>query len=267
MLRSIETDSDGQAWTRYLPCADYVAKTIASGRIGDVERIFADVSFAAPGYPDGHRMINPQLGGGALLDLGVYSLTWISLVMRAFNKSLVKPTISSAMRKHQTGVDEQTTMILTYPTDTGDLHAIATASVRVAGDPDRKGTAGPVIRIQGRNGEISIFDPAFRPTRTQVITRDGTVEEQTWTYPGPGPGSGWRNGLGHMMHAEGEGQGMFWEADECAYALRDGRIESRVESLAESTELMLILDEARSQNGFMYPGELESAAYPIRDSD
>ena len=208
-------------------------------------------------------MINPQLGGGALLDLGVYSLTWIAHVMRALNTSLAKSTVSSAMRKHQLGVDEQTTIILSIPHDNNEVHCIATASIRVAGDPNRKGTAGPVIRIQGRKGEISIFDPAFRPTRTQVITHDGTFEEHTWTYPGPGPGSGWRNGLSHMLHAEGEGQGMFWEADECAYASRDGRLESRVESLAESIDLMLVLDEVRRQNDFVYPKDVESTAFPL----
>ena len=66
-----------------------------------------------------------------------------------------------------------------------------------------------------------------------------------------------------MLHAEGEGQGMFWEADECAYALRDGRLESRAESLAESIDLMLVLDEVRRQNDFVYPKDVESTAFPL----
>lgn len=238
---------------------DHVAQTISSGRIGDVERIFADVSFTAPSYPDGHRMINPQLGGGALLDLGVYSLTWVLHAIKALNKGPATPRISSTMRKHAAGVDEQTTMVLTFPFEKGDVHAVATASIRVAGDPDRKGTAGPVIRIQGREGEIAVFDPAFRPTRTQIVLRDGTFEEHAWTYPGPGPGSGWRNGPSHMPLAEGEGQGMFWEADECAYAIRDGRLESSVQSLAESIELARIMDEVRRQNDLVFPSEVESS--------
>lgn len=252
-------------WTRYFPLSIYVRDIITSGKIGPVSRTFADLSMVMvpeKTFDDKHRMVNPDLAGGALLDLGIYSLTWVFQTLYTTQKNPKAPSVVSTMRKYKLGTDEQTSMIVTFPRDEGDAHGIATTGMRTAADPDSKGTAGPSIRVQGEEGEIQVFHPAFRPTHTKLILSDGTVEEKDWPQPGPGKESGWKNGFGGSWQPEGEGQGMFWEADECAHALKEGRKEGKYESLQESLVIMQIMDEVRKQNGMKLPEKIETLEYP-----
>jgi dihydrodiol dehydrogenase / D-xylose 1-dehydrogenase (NADP) len=238
---------------------------IESGIIGTVYRTFADLSMLSSpeSLPDTHRLVSPQLAGGVLLDIGVYALTWIFQTLFTTQKNPEAPAVLSTLRKYRLGTDEQVSMLLTFPRETdGDAHGIATASARTSTDPDGKGTAGPAVRIQGSKGEIQVFHPAFRPTKTRVVFTNGNVEEKEWPQPGPGLGSRWHNGFrneaGGTLNQEGEGHGMFWEADECAFALRDGRKESQHQTLAESMVVMQVMDQVRAQNGIRFPEEIET---------
>ncbi|KAI5360877.1 putative gfo/Idh/MocA-like oxidoreductase, NAD(P)-binding domain superfamily [Septoria linicola] len=257
-------------WTRYFPLSIYVRDIITSGKLGNVYRTFADLSIGAnpaTTFDDKHRMVNLDLAGGALLDLGIYALTWVFQTLYHTQKDPQAPSVVSALRKYKTGADELTSMLLTFPRSSGgEAHGIATTGMPVAADPDGKGTAGPAIRVQGEKGEIQIFHPAYRPTKTKLVLNDGTVEEKDFEQPGPGKdGSGWANGFGDKSswNPEGEGHGMFWEADECAYALRDGRKEGQYESLNESLVIMRTMDEVRRQNKLEYPEKIETTDYPV----
>jgi dihydrodiol dehydrogenase / D-xylose 1-dehydrogenase (NADP) len=160
-----------------------------------------------------------------------------------------------------------TTMLLTFPRSSelgGDAHGIATTAFRTSPDPDGKGSAGPAIRVQGDKGEVQIFHPAYRPTKTKLVLSDGTVEDKEFTHPGPGKGSGFYNGFGDDKNPEGEGHGMFWEADECAFALKEGRKEGKYEGLKESVVIMEVMDEVRKQNGMTYPDKIETTEYPTK---
>ena len=120
-------------------------------------------------------------------------------------------------------------MILSFPRSEeagGEAHAVATTSLRVATSPGQNNDV-PCVRIQGPKGEIQVFPPSFRPTKTKIISSDGSVEEKNWPMPGPGKGSGWKNGFGDSLQAEGEGHDMFWEADEAAEAVSEGRMEGK----------------------------------------
>lgn len=260
-------------WTRYFPLSIYVRDIITSGRLGPVSRVFADNSMATDpesSFPDGkHRMVNPDLAGGPLLDLGIYSLTWCfqCLYLTQPENERKPPTVVSALKKYSTGVDEMSTVLLTFPRSEaagGDAHAVASTSIKLATDPDKKGTAGPAVRVQGTEGEIQVWAPIFRPTKTRIVMKDGTVEDKQWPQPGPGKGSDWYNGFGSMVNAEGEGHGMFWEADEAASALVEGRKEGKYESLAESIVIMDVMDEVRRQGGFKLPDNIESTEYPLQ---
>ncbi|KAF4987106.1 hypothetical protein FDECE_15589 [Fusarium decemcellulare] len=253
-------------WTRYFPLTAYVKDAVTSGKLGNVYRVFSDAGGRmAPetSFKDtNHRMVNPKLAGGALLDLGVYSLTWPFLV---FYQPDSKPKVVSSMTKYeQTSADETTTMILTFPRPSsagGDAHAIATTSIRIGnvrGDTNPQ----PCVRIQGELGELQLFEQAQSPKATKLILNDGTVEEKSWPKPGPGKGSGWYNGFLTFMNPEGEGQGMFWEADEAAFAIIEGRREGRCMDLGESIAVMEVLDEVRRQGGLEYPAEIETTEYP-----
>lgn len=215
-----------------------------------------------------HRMVNPDLAGGALLDLGIYALTWVFQTLYHTQPASERqaPSVVAAMNAYApTGADEQTTMVLSFPRAGGmsAAHGIATTSMRCAADPDGKGTAGPAIRVQGDKGEVQVFHPAYRPTRTRLVLADGTVEDKTWPQPGPGRGSGWANGFGGDLNEEGEGHGMFWEGDEAGFALLEGRKEGQYEGLEESVIIMETMDEVRRQGGMTYPKNIESTEYPI----
>lgn len=162
-------------------------------------------------------------------------------------------------------MDETTTMILTFPRDVsagGDAHAIAITSMRV-GNFKHDPSPPPSVRIQGELGEIQLFRVAQNPNHTKLLLADGTVEEKTWPKPGPGKGSGWYNGFAHHRNPEGEGQGMFWEADEAAFALIEGRKEGRHVGLDETVQVMETLDEVRRQCGLRYSDKIETTEYPV----
>lgn len=259
-------------WTRYFPLSIYVRDTIKAGRLGPITKVSADNSMATDPEnafaDDKHRMVNPDLAGGPLLDLGIYSLTWCFQCLYTVQDegSRQKPATVSAMKKYRTGVDEMSTVLLTFPRPEeqgGDAHATAQTSIRAATDPDKKGSAGPSIRIQGDKGEMQVWPPAFRPTKTRLILKDGTVEDKEWVQPGPGKGSGWYNGFKGAMNADGEGHGMFWEADEAADGILKGRREGRYENLEESLTIMEVMDEVRRQGGMRLPERVETIGYPV----
>ncbi|KAJ5364637.1 D-xylose 1-dehydrogenase (NADP(+)) [Penicillium cataractarum] len=247
-------------WTRYFPLSVQVREIIRSGEIGEVLRTVADTSFGddvEEKWGTTHRMVNPDLAGGALLDLGIYSLTWVfQTLYHTLPKDQRKPpTVTSQMTPyHLTGADESTTILLTFPTSTPTntghpraSHGIAMTNIRVAADPDEQGTSGPNIRIQGTKGEIQVFGNPFRPTRYRVIPvkGKGQVREVECAFPDGG-------------------HGMFWEADEVARCLRDGRLESEGMPWEESIVIMEVMDEVRRQGGLVYPAKIESTEYPVQ---
>lgn len=260
-------------WTRYFPLSIYVRDVISSGKIGTVQRVYADNAHALDpetAFADGqHRMVNPDLAGGALLDLGIYSLTWVfQTVYTTLPEAERQPpsVLSSTNIYAGTGAaDELTTILLNFPRSKGNnVHAVATTGLRYATDSKAdRDSAGPACRVQGDKGEIQIFPPLYRPTKTRLVLRDGTDETKEWPQPGPGAGSGWYNGFGGGRNAEGEGHGMFWEADEAATALVEGRKEGKYESLAESVTIMEVMDEVRKQAGLKYPSKIETTDYPV----
>ena len=260
-----------------MPVAKYIQDTIASGKIGKVHRVFADLSNYVPPdtATDDHRLLSIDLAGGVLLDIGVYALTWVFIALyqsAAQTGGAKEPVIaSSAVDKYRTGVDAQTSFIVRFPQDSDDLgaHAIITTSVLVSTEP--RGTvegSTPAVRIQGSQGEAQVLHPIFRPERTRVYSASSKMEDQDWSQPGPGPGSGWWNGFrnefGGGFHAEGEGHGMFWEADECARALRDGRTESSIHPFDETIALLQVVDQVRSEHDIRFPEAVETTTYPFK---
>jgi len=243
-------------WTRYFPLSIAVRKHITSGDIGEVLRVSADLSIGEipeEAFDVSHRMVNKDLAGGCLLDLGIYSLTWVFQTMwHTLSKDLQKDkpkVIGTAMTPEpRTGADEMTTMLIEFPKSTPNgltkSQAVATTAMRVAFDPDGKNSAGPAVRVQGSKGELQVYGPIFRPTRYRFIPNSGEIKDEQFEFPGGG-------------------HGMFWEADEAARCLRDGKLESQGLSWDESILIMEIMDEARRQGGLTYPKEIESTEYPV----
>jgi predicted dehydrogenase len=96
-------------WSRFLPATRHVAEWLAQERIGEVRQVIADFGFRTE-YDPQKRHFDPAQGGGCLLDVGVYSLAFAAMALG------VKPDkISAQATLCPTGVDEQTAMVLRYP--------------------------------------------------------------------------------------------------------------------------------------------------------
>ncbi|PYI29920.1 dimeric dihydrodiol dehydrogenase [Aspergillus indologenus CBS 114.80] len=227
-------------WTRFFPLTQHVQCLVREGTIGKVQRIVADRNLGRNVeelYGTEHRLVNPALAGGALLDLAVYPLTWVFLFLSPDQPLVSVPlqTAGSVIKYTETAVDETVTIVLTSPETR--TQGVATASLRVTADPKEPG-----VRIFGTRGQIQIFGPAARPDSIKVVVY-GTAEDASGTaFPIP---------VGH---------GLFWEADECARRVQAGERESPVMPLAETLLMMRVFDQVREQNGLHYPDEIEAIA-------
>ncbi|KAH8735130.1 hypothetical protein BGZ61DRAFT_473762 [Ilyonectria robusta] len=243
-------------WTRFFPLSIKIREMIQSGVIGPVYRVTADLSFGNDlpngriDFPDSHRMVNPDLAGGALLDLGIYSLTWVFQTLYHLKAEEDKevPNVVSAINKYDTGTDEMTTIICQFPKS--KAMGIAMTSLRVGTDLDGLYTGGPAIRIQGAGGEIQVKGPAYRPTEYSVIKKDGKGQVELVECPIPQDPK--RNNWGH---------GMFWEADECARCIRDGKKESSTMPWSESIVILETMESALTQGGVQYPDLITSDVF------
>lgn len=191
--------------------------------------------------------------------VGVYALTWVfQILYHTLPRSQRKAPsqVVSHMSKYPaTGADEETTMIITFPTTTPTAlpnrtsHAIAMTAFRVATDPDNRSSAGPSIQIHGTKGHILVFGPAYRPERYRVVpstqsTHVTVIQDVHMPVPGGA-------------------RGMFWEADEVARCVRDGKSESETMPWDESIAIMEVMDTVRQQGGLTYPERIESTDYPL----
>ena len=257
-------------WTRYFPLSIKVRELVREGVIGKVHRVSADLSFGAANedgtlsYPDDNRMVNRDLAGGALLDLGIYSLTWVfQILYHCQEKPRNAPKVLAAVSKYdRTQADESTSMLLQFEKE--NSVGIATTSIRVSTQPDGddSSASGPAVRIQGTKGEIQVFGPIFRPLLYKVILKGGKTGEVELVHC-PIPKDKERPGK-KGKESEGWGHGMFWEADEAARCLRDGKLESESMGWEESVVIMETMDEVRKQGGLTFPDLIESVEYDAK---
>lgn len=243
-------------WTRYFPLSIKIRELIRSGEIGTVYRVIADNSFntskpdGSLQFDDSNRMVNTNLAGGALLDLGIYSLTWLFQTMYHLQDDKEAPKVVASMNKYRTGADENTTLVLSFPQH--KQMGIATTGLRAASDIDGQGTAGPAMRIQGSEGEIQVAAPAYRPLQYRVIRKAQPGKLEVVDCPIP------------QDKARNWGHGMFWEADECARCLRDGKLESATLPWQESVVIMEVMEEALKQGDIEYPALITSDVFDAK---
>jgi predicted dehydrogenase len=204
-------------WTRFLPHVVRIRELLAEGTLGEIRTVLADHGALFPHDPQ-HRMFNPELGGGALLDLGIYPVSFASMVLGSPSRVTAVSTPAS------TGVDAQTSMLLEHD---GGQHAVLTTTLG-ARTPNRAAIAGTLARIE-------VDATWYAPTTFTVVAVDGTVVERY-----------------DEVH---EGGGLRHQAAEVALCLDDGRLESAVMPLDESVAIMETLDEVRRQIGLVYPSE------------
>ncbi|MFI6208096.1 Gfo/Idh/MocA family protein [Streptomyces sp. NPDC051041] len=204
-------------WTRVNPTVLRVADLVADGAIGEVRALHASFGERVTAPPE-HRLWDPAAGGGALLDLGTYPVSFAHLLLGT------PDTVTAHARLSPQGVDAQTGVLLGYP---DGAMAVLSCSL-LARDEHR-------AAVYGTAGRIEIPADFFNP-RSFVLHRDGH-EPQTVTAP---PQEG--NGYGH-------------QAREVMRCLRAGLTESPLVPLADTIAVMEVLDAVRERIGVRYPGE------------
>jgi predicted dehydrogenase len=195
-------------WTRFLPDMAIVRDWVAQGILGDVVTLTADHGqwFAEDASS---RLFAPELGGGALLDLGVYPVSFASMVLGS------PSSIMSMSDPAFTGVDAQTSMLFGY--DSG-AQALLTCTLR-AKSPTR-------AAIVGTDARIEIEGDFYAPATVTLIPRNGSPIR---------------------VESRHEGRGLRHQADEVARRLAAHEVESPLMPLDETISIMETMDAVLAQ--------------------
>jgi len=203
-------------WTRFLPPIVQVREWLKQELIGEVQLVKADFGFDVGWQPEG-RLLNKELGGGALLDAGIYPVSFASMV---FGEQPTKVMSSAVIG--ETGVDERFSLLLEYA---GGRTAALNGAVRLNLQKD--------AYIYGTKGYILVPDFLFgREAHLHINGEEAQHVSDDRTY------AGYRH-----------------EAQEVTDCLRSGRLESEIMPLDETVRIMETLDRARAPWGLVYPTE------------
>lgn len=191
-------------WTRFLPHVVAIRELIGDGALGDIVCVEADHGKWFEPNP-ASRLFAPELGGGALLDLGVYPVSFASMILGTPTRvsALVEPAV--------TGVDAQTSMLFGYA---NGAHAVLTC-----GSNALSATRASVVGVKAR---IEVDGDFYAPTTFTLITRGG--ERRRFEF-------------------ESRGRGLHYQASEVARCIAAGLLESPVMPLDESVSIMETMEE------------------------
>ena len=202
-------------WTRFLPCFTKLRKLLHDGVIGEVRMLAADFGFRADPNTD-KRLFAPELGGGALLDIGVYPISLSSMIFG-------KPTQTTGLAWLGREIDKQQGIILAHPR--GEL-SILHSSIEV--------TTFHEATIMGTNGRIKIHSSWWRAS-SMTLMRETHRND--------------------FMECPYSGNGYQFEAAEFMNCLRNGRLESEIMPLDETLSILQTMDDLRNQWGLRFPTE------------
>lgn len=204
-------------WTRFLPHMVRIREIIASGGLGEVRSVIVDHTQDLPDDPK-HRLNALELGGGALLDLGIYPISFV------FDVLGTPETVLAQARMKETGADGTVATMFTY------------ASGAIAMTLSASDTAGRnIATIHGTEGRIEIDKVWYAPTSFRRYDATKNVVED--------------------YRSEVSGRGMQYQAAELERLVAAGEIAGTVLPPSESVAIMTCLDEIRSQIGLKYPTE------------
>lgn len=205
-------------WIRYLPIILKLREILDEGAIGQV-RLYKAAFHQHLDFGPDHRLYNPALGGGTLLDLGIYPISLASFVFGG------QPTeVTSLPFMGETGVDEHFGAIFQYE-DRG------MALVSAGAD----GMHPQDVNIYGTMGEIRLHGHKFWKYDRLTVSVYGSPEK--------------------TIHAPFEGGGYSFQAEEVLRCLQSEKLESLAMTLHETVTIMETLDRLREQWGLRYPDE------------
>jgi predicted dehydrogenase len=199
-------------WSRYLPQASVLRTLLADGALGEVRSVLADHGQAIPFGPD-HRLFRPELGGGALLDLGIYTVQFASMVLGDPHR------VTARGRMTESGVDASGTLVLEH----GDAQAVLHTTI-AARTPTTASTAGT-------EGTIEFAGPFYNPTSFTLSAPEHGSPVLHWEDPTPLRGFA----------------ALAWEATALARFVGEGRTESPLHTLDETIAILGTIDTARAQ--------------------
>ena len=201
-------------WTRFNPSFREAFSKIKNGEIGEVKFINADFAFTADKLGgNGNRKTDIELGGGALLDIGVYPL-FLSYVLLGIPAEIVAKS-----NFYPSGADLQTSMILQYDSAQAILHCSFVSKSNLT------------ATINGSLGTITL-NTLWHQAQSYTLTVNDQKEE--FLLPT-------------------KGKGFTYEIEECHHCIKENKIESELWSHQNSLELIKIVDEVRSKIGLEYP--------------
>ncbi len=204
-------------WTRWMPHMIRLREIIAAGTLGEVRTVIVDHTQKLSQDPT-HRLQDPALGGGALLDLGIYPVSFAWDVFGA------PSTVTAISSPTPTGVDRQTAMLFGYAD--GQQAVMQTAS----------DTKGPnTATVIGTEAWVQIDPTWYFPTTMRVIDPDDNVIEE--------------------FDGRSEGRGMQFQAAALEQIVASGALEDDILPPSQSVAIMASLDEIRRQIGLRYPSE------------
>lgn len=204
-------------WTRFLPAVVQARAWVDEGRIGDIRTVQADFSVVLPYDPES-RIYDLELGGGALLDIGIYPISLTTFFLGMPDR------ISSHAAIGETGVDEKSELLFSYE---GGAAALLNCDVRT------QGTQEAVIK--GDAGYIKFHAPFHHPQQVTLYTAE--------------------SGEAHTHDIPYESTGLNYEAAEVHKCLRSGNTESAIMPLRETVATMQLMDALRAEWGVVYPSE------------
>ncbi|KAJ4248357.1 hypothetical protein NW762_012686 [Fusarium torreyae] len=220
-------------WTRFFPMVLELQNKIQRGVVGRVRRSIVEIGLKADWaeQPSTSRLKDPALGGGALLNIGFYPLTFASVVYGdgLLGEPHPKVKVTSQLMVVE-GVDESDAILLTYTAQDGfRSSAICLATVHSRHSSE-------FGRIEGTEGSIILFTDTgpSSPRGFQIRSKDGKEEKFSFSHE---PGT----------------LGFVYEADGVAMDIAAGKLESDVMPLGETLRMMRLMDEIRAQNNFGYP--------------
>ena len=203
-------------WTRFLPHYLKVKEMLDEGKIGEIKGVLAHFGFR-PLPPMPQRIYDPTLGGGALLDIGIYPVFLAQSLMG------VPDEIMAHMIPASTGVDEQCSILFKYKNgQSANLYATFTTSLETNAD------------IFGTGGRIRLTNSFYKPS-SKIQYYTGLVDTLTSIPTETDPGFGYQ-----------------YEARHVGECLRQGLTESPVWSLEDTLGLMKTLDRIRLAMGLVY---------------
>ena len=204
-------------WTRYLPHMVRIRELIASGALGEVRAVIADHTQLLPDDP-AHRINALELGGGALLDLGIYPISFAWDVLGA------PLSIAASARLGDAGSDTEVATVMAH--ESGAISTSLSASR----------AAGPnTATVIGTEARIEIDRVWYSATSFRVVGPDGAVREE--------------------YRSDIDGRGMQYQALAAERAIGEGLTDSDILPIDETVAIMATLDEIRDLVGVRYPGE------------